>query len=211
MAPAARPAHPSRVVRCTRKCFARHLNKSIRYLGPCPKSPIFAVAVLRIAPRCVPASRAPRVVARAALEAGFQPDPASSHPAIQSVNPAHPAAGCLGRGWIQPPSPRLGYVHGDWIQPRGEAGWQGAGFGRNAERLLGSPPRRRRNAPWPFGGASIVLCPRLCHYKHFTSHHAARHFTLNHTRYRSCSDGLHETTQSRTYEYPLVRPRRPPD
>ena len=48
---AARPAHPSRVVRCTRKWVARHLNKSIRYLGPCPKSPIFAVAVLRIAPR----------------------------------------------------------------------------------------------------------------------------------------------------------------
>ena len=50
------------------------------------------------------------------LEAGFQPDPASSHPAIQSVNPAHPAAGCLGRGWIQPSSPGLGYVYGDWIQ-----------------------------------------------------------------------------------------------
>ena len=50
MAPAARPAHPSRVVRCTRKWVARHLNKSIRYLGPCPKSPIFAVAVLRVAP-----------------------------------------------------------------------------------------------------------------------------------------------------------------
>ena len=50
MAPAARPAHPSRVVRCTRKWVALHLNKIIRYLGPCPKSPIFAVAVLRIAP-----------------------------------------------------------------------------------------------------------------------------------------------------------------
>ena len=37
------------------------------------------------------------------------------------LNPAHPAAGCLGRGWIQPSSPRLGYVYGDWIQPRG--GW----------------------------------------------------------------------------------------
>ena len=67
------------------------------------------------------------------LEAGFQPDPASSHPAIQSVNPAHPAAGCLGRGWIQPPSPRLGYVYGDWIQPRG--GWM-AGGGLWQERLL---------------------------------------------------------------------------
>ena len=67
------------------------------------------------------------------LEAGFQPDPASSHPAIQSVNSAHPAAGCLGRGWIQPPSPRLGYVYGDWIQPRG--GWM-AGGGLWQERLL---------------------------------------------------------------------------
>ena len=66
------------------------------------------------------------------LEAGFQPDPASSHPAIQSVNPAHPAAGCLGRGWIGRRAP-------GWVMYMGTGSSLGEAGGQREvwqERLL---------------------------------------------------------------------------